>query len=535
MKKLGVGLDTSVSKQYLPNATAASDNPNETDSSAYIRAIRARLIELGYLGEGHKFKNRHNPQIDHILIKKIKHFQQDAGITQDGWAGNLTWKVLECLVSFENQQSPALWGSVWKNELKLPSQDSQFVAGPLKDGIANNKAVMRAVYCRLYTLGFFSDWDKHRINTQTIIKPSDNADFQHAIDRFCVFAKQLNLVNSSCSGLDMSLLNAMFEYDSIVARLSNNTYFEPVYNAFPANIEAITRVELWLLGYDISPGKDQTIRKPVKRFKKKTFIKISKTYLALKQFYSDYPVVRNNPKDYTLNTHLMAAFSRLSSDVEAKDEDNGRDNDRLNESVSQLWKSKSKQSVLREQFNKLANGIFDGLKRVVSWLFGVVKRVLESTKEAISNIARYISKRARESYLGVVKAFDIVYSGMSYLKGSAYHYGDAAKSCFAHDNDFDQHCCIDPKAQPYQISFDSTQYSFQGKLYAAGLNILGHLFSTAQRVVRMISSPVGWLFALLSLANVANSIKEISKQIELVKRYELDIAHQQSLFKTRIS
>ena len=112
--KLGRGLDASVSKHYLPNATLASDNPNKTDSSAYIRAIRARLIELGYLGEGHKLANRHNPQTDRILIKKIKQFQHDAGITQDGWAGKLTWRVLECLVSFENQQSPALWGTVWR-------------------------------------------------------------------------------------------------------------------------------------------------------------------------------------------------------------------------------------------------------------------------------------------------------------------------------------------------------------------------------------------------------------------------------------
>ncbi|CAD5264305.1 conserved hypothetical protein [Alteromonas sp. 38] len=541
--KLGRGLDASVSKHYLPNATLASDNPNEIDSSAYIRAIRSRLIELGYLGEGHKFTNRHNPQIDRILIKKIKQFQHDAGITQDGWAGKLTWQALECLVSFENQQSPAFWGNVWRNASSEEWRSSWQQSTPenqpqlwlFKDGVLQNKAVMRAVYCRLYTLGFFTDWDKHRIHTKTIINPSENADFQNAIDQFCVFAKQLRLVRNSCSGLNMDLLNAIFEYDNIVSRLSDNAHFEPAITTYPKTIEAIARVELWLLGYDISPGKDQTIRRATRRFKKRTFISVSKTQLAIKKFYSDYPVALErdeiSDKGHPINAALMAAFSALSTDIEVDESDS----EKLNASVSQLWQSKSKQSALRAQFNRLANGIFDGLKRMVSWLFGAVKRVLEKTKEVIANIARYISKKARKNYLSVVKAFDIVYSGMSYLKGNAFHYGTPSKACFAHDNDFDQFCCIDPKALNEQLSFDRTQYAFQAKLYVAGLTIVGHLLRIAQRVVRTVSSPVGWLLALLSLANLANSIKAISKQITLVQKYELDVTHQKSLFKTRIS
>ena len=548
--RLGGGLDASVSKHYLPNATVGSDNPNETDSSAYIRAIRARLIELGYLGEGHKFTNRHNPQIDRILIKKIKQFQHDAGITQDGWAGKHTWQALECLVSFENQQSPALWGNVWRNAFSeewrsswqqssqqlsqqpmqrsslQPTPENQHQVWLFQDGLLHNKAVMRAVYCRLYTLGFFSNWTAHRIHTKTIINPNENADFQHAIDQFCVFSKQLKLVKRSCSGLNIDLLSTMFEYDNIVAKLSDNTYFEPAITAYPKTIEAIARIELWLLGYDISPGKDHTIKRATRRFKKRTFISVSKTQLAIKQFYSDYPVVQrrshksdkenhaasaNSTNGNPLNADLMAAFSALSNDVEVTDSDN----DSLNASVNQLWQSKSKQNALRAQFNKLANGIFDGLKRMVSWLFGAVKRVFEKTQEVIANIARYISKKARICYLSVVKAFDIVYSSMSYLKGSAFHYGAPSKACFAHDNDFDQFCCIDPIMQPQQLSVDSAQYNYQARIYAAGLTIVGHLLGIAHKVVRTISSPVGWLLALLSLANMANAIGEISRQVKL--------------------
>lgn len=515
MEKLALGLDASVSKHYLPNATVMSDNPNETDSSAYIRAVRARLIELGYLGEGHKFSNRHSPHVDSVFVKKIKRFQQDAGIIIDGWAGNVTWQALECLVSFENKQSPQQWQQTWQ----LPSP------------MLENKAVLRAIYCRLYTLGFFADWDKHRIHTRTLVDPNQNTDFQFAIDQFYRFAKQLGLVRNTCLGLDVDLLNALFEYDNIVARLSNEEQFRQINSVFPLTIEAITRVELWLLGYDILPGKDQTFRKPVKRFKKRKFINVSSTHLAIKKFYSDYPVAGNNTKAFQLNANLMAAFSKLSNDLEVDESDN----ERLNRSVSRIWQSKSKQSKLREQFNKLANGIFDGIRRMVSWLFGAVKRVLANTKEVIANIARYVSKKARKCYLSVVKAVDIVYSSLSYLKGTTYHYGNPSTSYFAYDNDFDQYCCIDPQALPSHITLESGQYRFQAKLYAAGLNIVGHLVVIAQRIVRIMSSPVGWLLALLSLANVANAIKEISKQVALIESYELDIKHQKSLFKTQIS
>lgn len=524
MKNFGAGLDAAVGERHLPNPTLASVHRHETDSSAYIRAIRARLIELGYLGEGDKLTNRRTEKLDPVLIKKIKRFQKEAGIEEDGWAGPETWQVLECLVSFENQQDPARWSEVWETP----------------ENLLSNQAVMRGVYCRLYTMGFFADWDRDEINTKTVVSPTDNPHFQLAIQQFCRFAKLLGLVPPSCNGWSVELLSAVYGFDKLAATLGDADVFSLVAGEFQDNVDAIARIELWLLGYDIVPGKDQTERSNASTksnisIKKnvKTSTQVSKTARAIESFYAD------NQQEISFfsqvnqaSAGLMAAFSQLADEPE-KDIYIGK---QLSNTVSNILADKSSKKEFESQFKKLANGVFDGIKRVIRWLFRIVKKIVQFTKEFIVNIVRYISKKARKFYVGVVKAIDIVYSGMTYLKSSAYHYTTPVQIVFGHDKDFDQRCLITPDLPPDHIRHDVEKYSFRSKLYAASLNIISHLMRMVHRVLKTVSSPFGWLLALLSLSDLANSVKAIRWQIELVTTdHELDIQNKQALFSSQIS
>jgi hypothetical protein len=517
MIHIGAGLDAAVGERHLPNPLLAAENPNEIDSAAYIRAIRARLIELGYLAEGVKQTNRRNNQLDPILSKKIKLFQKDVGIQVDGWAGPNTWRVLECLLSFENQQHPEHWHTVWA----MPKH------------LLTNKAVLRGIYCRLYTMGFFTDWVHHRMNTKTVISPQDNPDFQSAINRFCHFAKQLGLVTPACAGLSAELLNALFQYDKVISKLGNEIVFAQVQDEFKHTIEAIARIELWLLGYDIVPGKDQITRKKVSARKKaKVRKQMSKTSLAISRFCQD---TRHTMPDFVRLDHvsakLMAAFSQLAGEP-GKDIYLGK---QLNGTVQSILADKNGNREFQSQFKKLANGIFDGIKRVIRWLFRKVKQLSKFTREFIANIVRYISKKARKFYVGIVKAFDIVYAGTTYLRNSPYHYSKPANLLFSHDNDFDQFCLLRPGLTPEQITHDVAQYRFRAKLYAASLNIISHLMRMTHKVLKTVLAPFGWLLALLSLSDFANSVKAIKQQIALVRTYELNITNKQALFNTRIS
>ena len=517
LRNFGAGLDAAVDDRQLPNPTLASDNPNETDSSAYIRAIRARLIELGYLGEGRKFANRRNEKLDSILARKIRRFQKEAGIKEDGWAGPITWRVLECLVSFENQQNPDRWRKVWKTP----------------EDFLSSKAVLRGVYCRLYAMGFFADWKRCRINTRTVISPSDNPQFQAAIEKFCRFAQELKLLPPGSDDLSVKMLIALYEYDEIVNRLGEENFYARASADFQDNIDAVARIELWLLGYDVVPGKDRSLRdKSVSWKEAGAGKKISATKRAIESFCADHKAAFPDfVQAENVSHELMAAFAQLSAEPE-KDIYVGK---KLNRTVDKILAEEGGRKEFDSQFKKIANGIFDGIRRVVRWLFRLVEKIVKFTRQFIANIVRCISRKARRFYLDIVKAFDIVYAGMTYLKASTYHYEHPVKIVYGRDRDFDQLCLISPGLPPGRVKSDSKLHGYRSKLYAAGMNIISHLMRMAQRVLKAVSSPVGWLLALLSLSNLANSVKAIRRQIRLVREYELDIEHQGRLFSTRIS
>ncbi|HHE31316.1 MAG TPA: peptidoglycan-binding protein, partial [Chlorobaculum parvum] len=134
--ELGAGLDEAVERGDLPNPGKKPEEVsqrNDTDSKSYIWALRSRLVELGYLGES--AKNRSSSGIDQALTNAVKRFQRDVGEEQDRWAGPVTWRVLQCLLSFEDEQEPRHW------KLKVPFQESP--------------AVARAAWLRLWVMGFF--------------------------------------------------------------------------------------------------------------------------------------------------------------------------------------------------------------------------------------------------------------------------------------------------------------------------------------------------------------------------------------------
>ena len=76
-----------------------------------------------------------------------------ASSLDDAWVGPKTWSTLQQLVSFENGQDPALWRKELIQDLSQP-------------------AILRAVYLRLYALGFF-EWSK-KLNLRTDLSLKSN-------------------------------------------------------------------------------------------------------------------------------------------------------------------------------------------------------------------------------------------------------------------------------------------------------------------------------------------------------------------------
>ncbi|NHN37903.1 peptidoglycan-binding protein [Pseudomaricurvus alcaniphilus] len=513
------GMDAAVSQRYLPDPGAECHkfkSPNESDSVAYIRALRGRLIELGYLAES--AGNRSSAAVDKEFMAAVRHFQADARIEQDGWAGPQTWRVLECLVSFENQQNPLEWHRDW-------DQVEEVLANP---------AVTRAVYCRLYTLGFFEDWKRDKLGVHSVMSAGQQLSLERALSRFGQFAMGLKLLQRPPQGLDFSLLCALFNHDAMLASLANHQIYDAVKLEFAPNIGAITRAELWMLGYDIAPGKDRVKWESVRAHKRTSRHrkKISQTSLAIRKFWRDNREELPGSVDQEQPCHeLLATLHRLASELPEE----GRQFEDVNRSVGEILADHESARTFKTQFGNIASGIFDGIKRAVKWLYRMVRKALAFSVEFIANIVRYIGKRARLFFVTVVKAVDVVRAGLGYLKNAVHSYAAEPQMVFTHDRDFDQYCLIEPALGAATIRAATAQHRVRSRFYVAGLQILSHVMRMVAGVVKAVHSPAGWVLALLSLSNLAESVGAIRHQVGLMEHYQLDLGHRRALFRVAVS
>jgi hypothetical protein len=170
---LASSLDEACEGGHLPNPNleiASVADTNRANTKSYILAIRSRLIDLGYLGES--TENRSKAFLDNRLKRAIKKFQKEAGLTEDAWVGPKTWSALQQLVSFEDAQDPANWRKELIKDLSQP-------------------AILRAVYLRLYALGFFK-WNQ-RLNLRTDLSLRSNFDFKSALRKFLKTAHTIGI------------------------------------------------------------------------------------------------------------------------------------------------------------------------------------------------------------------------------------------------------------------------------------------------------------------------------------------------------
>lgn len=112
----------------LPADDLVAETSHQAFPQSRIRAVRSWLFALGYLA-----RNEDRADYDATLTAAVKQFQQDAGLTADGWIGaRQTWPRLQELVTFEQPLDPDHWS--------------------LSDG-SPRRALTRAVQLRLSVYG----------------------------------------------------------------------------------------------------------------------------------------------------------------------------------------------------------------------------------------------------------------------------------------------------------------------------------------------------------------------------------------------
>ncbi len=519
LNDLGAALDSAVKQNHLPSATIskALELSNVGDTRAYIKALRARLIELGYLGE--QEDNRIKDKPDKRFIAAVKRFQREAGLVEDGWAGPKTWQAMECLVSFENRQSLDEWRE-WTDECAT------------LDSLTSNSAVLRGLYLRLYSMGFFADWKSTKIKTNTLFDPDTNNVFSDAIDTFLRFASTLQLsppreeAQVGDSRLDYELLQAVFAYDSIVDRLGQEDFFHAAKTQFPESVDAIARIELWLLGYGTQPGPERIVRKRIGgkpgTARSRRYREQSRLEEAIGHFWRDanragFPKSSDSQVSFSLMQQFRNFLQQDTKDIYV-----GK---HINDQVTRILSSSSDKKIFLEQFKSIANSVWDGLKRLTKWLFNALTKVFDITVDMIANVARYVSRKARRFFAYVVKAVDIMHAGLDYLRNESFTGSTPGRAVIAKGYDFDQYCCMDPLLTHNELRRLMTDYSLATATYIAASRVLGHLVRLFSTIVKTMQGPLGWLAAMLALSRLANSIKAIKRDLDLVKQYTIKGAH----------
>lgn len=501
LAKLTRGLDDAVKRSHLPNPAENSRvqevSRNASDSRSYIWALRSRLIALGYLGIK---DNRDLDQADPRFAKAVRRFQRDVGDPQillDGWAGPVTWRAMQCLVSFEDKQEPLHW--------------------PIETDYANSPAVARAAYLRLWVMGFFGDWKRHRLR-RGVDPTLKNPACRQAYKKFWQFAEALGLaVPPPERQLKFSResLGCLFDHDGIVAALGGDRYDRV--NGFTEQLEAIARIELWLHGLDCEPGPPERSRhrrgppgKGRRRFR------VVGHNTAIQDFWKANDPDRSHPDG--VNRELFAEFARGLEEPRPSE----LQYDAAISKIDQL--DEDERNALEERLSGLASLIWDGMKRLVKSLWRLIRGAIRSVGTMLKNLARLVARESRRFFHLVVRAVDVVQGGVDYLQHTIYPRTMPQPVVIGRGADFDHDLLIAP-GRVEHAGAPLLYYRQFAACFRAGCIIIGELLHALRGVVAMatgsLAGPVSWLRALLALGKLRQSVAEVKLAMKSLQDYEV--------------
>lgn len=207
-----------------------------------IKVIGEQLWLLGYLENKPESQESSNIQSSQTFKNAVHRFQQEAGLIEDGWAGEQTWKALKTLVNFESKTEVVRWKRTdgvfqrafrravqlrfWAYGLAEKKPGPEFNAIPVQN-IKRFKTV-------LWSLGIIDDYNKKIPRTRLFSMLFNPDMLVKAAAEFKPFIKPL-------FGADESFSDGIHDLEEHEGTLIIKRRF----------LINLAKVELWLLGSDI--------------------------------------------------------------------------------------------------------------------------------------------------------------------------------------------------------------------------------------------------------------------------------------------
>jgi len=504
---LEASLAEAVAKNVISPLPTSEPNSRNEYARSRLKTIRNRLFLLGYIerdsGQAH---------LGSVLKDGIRMFQQEARLavtdfSVDGWVGERTWSALQELVSFEEPSNLERW----------------FVQGRACD------ALCRAIQLRLFAFGLCASTAKKQINRDAI-----GRDVKHFSDLECLLGFQSGRLRPE---LCFETVNMLFDQDELVRRLGKAKVLdEQGMQSMHGFILNITKVELWMLGYDhVAPRGYRDLDTSAaynKRFELKGSL-----FKALLKFWKDrddkgpglkarFHLRKNFPDFFAvLSATMFEADDKLDSDMISDVLEQGIAAHKDEHLIHKIW----------NQLHAIGARIWDGIKRVWRWFTAKLNDGIAYLKN-LSRLAYHLILQSFEAAQSLVTG---VVSSLSFFADPVLNFplkglGLDAKNpslIVGKDKDFDFISIVDSAAGPAGIEKMMQYLNNKASMFAVSCKFLACLLDVVIAVIKN-SIFVGWPLFLMALLKFYKSIKNWAPAIIASQRAERRILQQEQTLMT---
>ena len=444
-----------------------ASEPDRSRDVFRIKTIRNRLTNLGYLA-----KDSGRPYLDEDLTEAIRTFQQEAGLTVDGWVGEETWSALQELVSFETPLNVMRWF----------------------EGGKSNPALRRAIGLRFFVLGMSEN------------KPdSPDQDFFAGFQKFGQIWHALQQTDLAAEPSENLIwINRLFDQDTFVELLAGMQAPSDKQKLIEIHgfVINVAKIELWLAGYDARPSgydlEEQSKPPPgeenlsvmdiwMKSSTVTQYLRINRNlrfYRSIVKFWKDLGKESENANRLSLNflDDFPQFFRVVAQGLRAYKELRSKEQCEL--IVEKLEKRPEEISAVWKNVRKLGNRIWDGTRRVWGWLKNIVRSAVKKVIVVGRNLSRLIYDYALRAYEVVSNTLSSVEQSLSLLIRRHLSISDSAIAIVSHDRDLDFMITVNSSADPNAVELICGKLIFQTRIFRFACRLFGVFLSILLSVIR---------------------------------------------------
>jgi hypothetical protein len=437
-----------------------------------ISTARNWLFLLGYLRRDNEKKI-----IDEDLSEALMRFQADAGLELNGDSLDAeSLAALVDLVSFDAGVAEA----------------QRFDRVPL-----TSPSSLRAIALRLYALDLVERRPRRELEPEHLAE---------GLERLARVHRLLDL--GALEGEPTpATVRALYSSEAVLARLrsepnsltirhgehDDTTQQRENRELVTRYINALARIELWLIGYLVRPRKHMWARDRSN----------ASLPAALTAFWRSQPETERPPKSEW--QHLTGAFfDRVQAVSEAAEDEEDRD-----EVIAErLLEDQDLARAVRDETRGLGARFLDGVRRVARFVLGWIRKRIGGLKALARNLARVLANRA-SSVFGPIKHIVLAVGDCwRFITGRPVAGSVAGVLVVLHDKDFDFTLVGGLDAPAAVLVEASRRLRESAGLLNATASFMQRLVGSFTIVVRRAGLG-GWFGALLSILKLRERISEM--------------------------